>query len=107
MATVTTFRQPGGPGRLDGRVIAELCPRHNRRPRTYDRQLARQRLREGAPYASGSYATNVQAPLKASVRDFAQLPYRSVTVDDAGHSPACSRLSASPPRWRAWVRDQS
>ena len=30
-----------------------------------------------------------------------------VTVDGAGHSPACSRLSASPPRRRAWVLDQS
>ena len=37
----------------------------------------------------------------------AQLPYRSITVDGAGHSPAFSRLSASPPRRRAWVRDQS
>src|SRR5437763_10235134 len=33
-----------------------------------------------------------------------QAPYRSVTVDGAGHSPACSRLSASPPRRRACAR---
>ena len=35
------------------------------------------------------------------------LPVRSVTMVGAGHSPACSRLSASPPRRRACVRDQS
>ena len=34
----------------------------------------------------------------------AQGPHRSVTVDGAGHSPACSRLSAPPPRRRACVR---
>ena len=49
----------------------------------------------------------VQAPPKTSARAAAQAPYRSMTVDGAGHSPACSRLSASPPRRRAWVRDQS
>jgi len=43
----------------------------------------------------------VQAPPKASARAAAQAPYRSVTVDGAGHSPACSRLSA---RHRADVR---
>ena len=30
-------------------------------------------------------------------------PYRPITVDGAGHSPACSRLSVSPPRARARV----
>jgi hypothetical protein len=28
-------------------------------------------------------------------------------VGGAGHSPACSHSSASPPRRCAWVRDQS
>ena len=41
---------------------------------------------------------SVQGPSKASARAFAQLTYTSLTVDGAGHSPACSRLSASPPR---------
>ncbi len=40
----------------------------------------------------------VQAPSKASATAAAQAPYRSMTVDGAGHSPACSRLRASPPR---------
>src|SRR5437588_5347057 len=56
---------------------------------------------------SAALRPGVQAPSKASARAAAQLPYRSMTVDDAGHSPACSRFSASPPRRRACVRDQS
>jgi len=59
------------------------------------------------PYVSGNYAQTVQTPPKASARAAAQLPYRSMTVDGAGHCPACSRFSASPPRRRACVRDQS
>jgi hypothetical protein len=49
----------------------------------------------------------VQASPKASATAAAQAPYRSMTGEGAGHSAACSRLSASPPRRRAWVRDQS
>ena len=55
----------------------------------------------------GSVYQRLQAPPKASARAAAQAPYRSMTVDGAGHSPAWSRLSASPPRRRACVRDQS
>ena len=58
-------------------------------------------------YLNGSSRPGVHAPPKASARAAAHAPYRSMTVDGAGHSPACSRLSASPPRRRACVRDQS
>ena len=44
---------------------------------------------------------------KASARAAAQVPYRSMTVEGGGQSPSRSRLSASPPRRRACVRDQS
>lgn len=49
----------------------------------------------------------VQATPKASATAAAHAPYRSTTVDGDGHSPACSRLTASPPRRRECVRDQS
>jgi hypothetical protein len=109
--------------------IPELCPRHNRRPPTDDQWLVRPLFSEDAngrsvsrrpsalsitgrsasarPDVSAIYPQTVQAPPKASARAAAQLPYRSMTVDGAGHSPACSRLSASPPRRRACVLDQS
>ena len=63
--------------------------------------------RERASVCQRHVPPTVQAPPKASARAPAQLPYRSMTVDGAGHSPACSRLSGSPPRRRACVRDQS
>ena len=65
------------------------------------------RLTASASVCQRRLMPNVQTPPKASATPAAQLPYRSITVDGAGHSPARSRLSASPPRRRAWVRDQS
>ena len=47
---------------------------------------------------------SVQATPNASATAAAHAPNRLITVDGAGHSPACSRLSASPPRRRACVR---
>jgi len=35
------------------------------------------------------------------------MPYTSMTVEGAGQSPSRKRLSASPPRRAACVRDQS
>jgi len=46
-----------------------------------------------------SSAATARAPL--------QVPNRLVTTLDAGHSPPAKRLSASPPRRRACVGDQS
>jgi len=119
-------RRPRG---RDRQAIPELCPRHNRRPPTDDQWLVRPLFsktplaqkrfaatfgapdhgpeRERASVCQRHVPPTVQAPPKASARAPAQLPYRSMTVDGAGHSPACSRLSGSPPRRRACVRDQS
>ena len=44
---------------------------------------------------------------RASAPATAQAPNRRLTTLAAGHSLSASRPSASPPRWRACVRDQS
>ena len=83
------------PGSLGSRLRRASAPRSQR---------AKRKARSVSQRHCGP---GVQAPAKASARAAAQPPYRSVTVDGAGHSPPCSRLSASPPRRRACVRDQS
>ena len=49
----------------------------------------------------------VNSSANASARAAAHVPYRSMTVAGAGQSPSRRRASASPPRRRACVRDQS
>ena len=44
---------------------------------------------------------------KAAVRAAAHVPKRLVTTLAGGHAPTARRSSTSPPRRRAWVRDQS
>jgi len=122
-ATIATAR-PAGSSRLA--VIAELCARHNRWPPTYDQcqggslgrssETTQWQNRPRRPITSGARArfpmSAAFTPGRSAAAEgvgvaFAQLPYRSMTVDGAGHSPACSRLNASSPRRRACVCDQS
>jgi len=116
--------RPAGSSRLA--VIAELCARHNRWPPTYDQcqggslgrssETTQWQNRPRRPITSGARArfpmSAAFTPGRSAAAEgvgvaFAQLPYRSMTVDGAGHSPACSRLNASSPRRRACVCDQS
>ena len=55
-----------------------------------------------APLAGASVSCR-----NAAARAAPQVPTRLVTTLAAGHSPPASRSSASPPRRRACVRDQS
>ena len=48
-----------------------------------------------------------RARCAATARAALQVPNRRVTTLAAGHSPSARRATASPPRRRAWVRDQS
>jgi hypothetical protein len=57
--------------------------------------------------ADGAGFVRCQSDREAAARATAQAPKSRVTTLAAGHSPAASRSSASPPRRRACVRDQS
>ena len=59
------------------------------------------------PGRAGPSLVSVQSSGKASDRAAAQVPCRSMTVEGAGQSRSRQRFNASPPRRRAWVRDQS
>jgi hypothetical protein len=100
----TSRRQPAGRRSAGRRWCCECAEAFTT---TLSGPVDRRPSASARPSVNGIDAEAGQAPPKASATAAAQLPYRSVTVDGAGHSPVCSRLSASPPRRRAWVRDQS
>ena len=86
-----SWRQPRRPAIAWTSLALWIAQERSRRP---ERSCSRTANRKRA-YVGQRLDAQALAWPNASARAAAQLPYRSTTVDGAGHSLACTRLSAS------------
>ena len=108
---------PGAPLEALGKPLCARSPRGRRHPRRAGTRVAASSRPKVAPPAirpnQRSWWRHVRgggvftSSHTAAVRAAAHVSKRPVTTLAAGHCPSASRASASAPRRRAWVRDQS